>query len=443
MTKHSLDMNMSSILTRAKVLIVDDDEAFCSLVAEILEPKGYEVVKVHSTSEAEDVLDRDMVDVVLLDIVMPGESGMKFLERFDTDGCQVPMVMVTGYPQMDTAVDSFKHGAVDYLSKPITPEQLIQTVQKAIDDRPLVMGERTVIMSEGTKSIAGYRILRTLGEGNMGVVYLVEGEDAKGVKNEYAMKVLKPLPADDGDRLENHKKRFLVEARAAFAIQHPNIVQIHDYGTCDNNMPYILMEYCEGKTLDILMQEREFEISEKCIILKQIAFALDSIHDNDICHRDIKPANVIVNGDLEAKLTDFGIARLRDSNLTMTSEVFGTPAYLAPEAFESAKVDYRADIFSLGSLAYELFTGQRAFEGPTIASIARQIRLSDPVWPRKVMKDFPKRLDAMVRKMLRKNPEERYHSAFEIYMELNAFLDQEESEEEKRSKGFFSRLIGR
>ncbi len=428
---------------KATILVVDDEVEFCNIVEAILESHDYLTLKAHNTHEAINILSSTQVDLILIDIILQNESGVEFLEYLQKEyATPPPCLMITGHPKMETAVEVFKLGATDFLKKPIKPEDLVNKIAKTLAKQEFHQQiEQTVMIENGARYIAGYRIVKVIGEGNMGIVYLVEHETEDGKINQYAMKVLKPIMAETPERVENLKQRFLMEARAAFAIEHPNIVRIYNYGTCDNNMPFILMEYCEGKSLDKVIENENLSLEDKCRILQQLAFALDTIHDNDICHRDIKPANVIVMDDLNIKLTDFGIARLRDSTLTMTSEVFGTPAYLAPEAFTSAKVSYKADIFSLGTLAYELFTGQKPFDGSTIAAIARKIQKEDPIWPRKLDRNFPKRLNAMIKKMLAKDPDERYQSAFEIYLEITEFLD--EYHRSQGSRGLIERLLGR
>ena len=148
-------------------------------------------------------------------------------------------------------------------------------------------------------------------------------------------------------------KRFMNEAKAVSAVMHPNIVSIVEYGVCESEkIPFIAMEYARGKSLkEYIIDEDEFTTVQKALILRQIADALSAIHERKICHRDIKPANIMVDQALTVKLTDFGIAHLPDSDLTMTANIIGTPTYMSPEAFISAKVDERSDIFSLGIVA--------------------------------------------------------------------------------------------
>jgi serine/threonine protein kinase len=407
---------------KPKVLIIDDEKSFCDLVRELLALEGYEVLIAHSAEEAEPIIDKTELSAILLDIVMPGESGVAFLERLKKADGLPPIIMVTGHPNMNTAVRSIKSGAVDYLSKPVTPEKLIDTVKKAVGLSTMRRSERTVMLNDGAKFIAGYRVKRVLGVGTMGVVYLVEKPGQREGPDEYALKVLKRLAAQSEKELEYIKERFILEARATHGISHPNVIRVYDFGTTEKDLPYILLEFCPGKTMEELIIDDLLTLPEKCRILMQIALALEAIHNKGVCHRDIKPSNVIVRENLMAKLTDFGIARLHDSNLTMTSEVFGSPAFLSPEGFESAKVDHRADIFSFGSMAYQLFTGRLPFEGEDIAVISHKVRKEPPVWPRHMDDSFPAPLEMILRKMMAKDPSKRYQKAHDVYMALGSYM---------------------
>ncbi len=411
------------IETKDTILIIDDEQGFCDLAKEILTVEGFDVISANSVEEAEPIIADTELSVILLDIVMPGESGVTFLERIKTDDSSVPIIMITGHPNMNTAVRSIKSGAIDYLSKPVSPEKLITTVKKAVEVAVIRNSERTVMINDGAKYISGYKIIRVLGGGTMGMVYLVESCDEDGTTCEYAMKVLKKLAAQSEKELEYIKERFIIEAQATYSIHHPNVVEVFDFGTTDGDLPYILLEFCPGKTLEALIADDVFDLQEKCRILMQIASALEAIHQKEICHRDVKPGNVIIKEDHTVKLTDFGIARIKDSNLTLTSEVFGSPAFLSPEGFLSAKVDHRADIFSFGSLAYQLFTGKLPFDGKDIAVISQKIREVAPIWPRQMDPTFPVPLELMLRKMLSKDRTTRYQDAHDVYLALDAFLN--------------------
>jgi serine/threonine-protein kinase len=161
---------------------------------------------------------------------------------------------------------------------------------------------------------------------------------------------------------------------------------------------------------------------QKALILRQIADALSAIHERKICHRDIKPANIMVDQALTVKLTDFGIAHLPDSDLTMTANILGTPTYMSPEAFISAKVDERSDIFSLGTVAYEFLLGRKPFQSDNIRALARVIQFSKPQAPCKINPNFPRKLQQILAKMLKKDPANRYRSATEVVTEIDEYL---------------------
>jgi serine/threonine protein kinase/CheY-like chemotaxis protein len=402
------------------ILIVDDEPSLLMMMSEILKTAGFRTLTTDNGDDAEELLENELIDLILLDLVLPDRNGMELLECFRSRFSNIPIIMVTGFGKVEHAIKCFKKGATDFLPKPVSAEKLIATVQRILQSR---QPAQECLRSDKIPRIPGYRFISILGEGNMGVVYHVERRDTStsGIR-EYAMKVLKMPVSCDEELMYTLRKRFMVEAKAAFSIQHPNIIKIYDYGADETGTPFILMELFEGDPLDDLMQQKKLTIEEKCYILQQASFAVSTIHDNDICHRDIKPGNVLVDSQLTAKVMDFGIARLRDSTLTPTSHVFGTPAYLSPEAFSSARVNFKSDIFSFGSLCYELFTGERPFQAETVAGIANQIRSQDPQWPRMLDPNFPKQLDMMVKRMMEKDPNERYNNAFEIFEDFSQFL---------------------
>jgi serine/threonine protein kinase len=412
-------------LVKGRVLVVDDDDIFCELVEDMLRPIGYHVSCVHSILEMEGAIRDETFDVILLDLVLPREDGMSYLRRTKTDSVGVPIVVMTGNPQLSLAVDCFKEGAADCIFKPFTQGQLLEAFERSLkkDTKPPLL-EKTIVMApQDTPMIAGYPVKRIIGQGNMGIVYLVTGKDSAGRTCEYALKVLKPPMIGDPVALSQVEQRFLSEARATHGISHPNVIGTFDYGVCDNHVPYILMEYCPGNSLDKLIARGTLSLREKCHVLKQIAAGLCAIHDMGMCHRDIKPSNIIVTAELTAKIADFGLVRLGDSSLTMTSDVFGTPAYLSPEAFFSAKVDFRADQFSFGCLAYELVVGKPAFTGRSVCVVAREICENDPKWPRDVDESIPSALDAIIRRALQKNPAKRFDKTSQIQALLENCLD--------------------
>jgi serine/threonine-protein kinase len=243
----------------------------------------------------------------------------------------------------------------------------------------------------------------------MGTVLLVkQGEEY------FAMKILRNAP---NDTLSKHKmKRFIREAKILSKIDHPNVVKVIDFGIFkETQFPYILMEFVPGHQLYTFINKVELDLEEKISIIRQLASALDAVHKHGIIHRDVKPGNVVVMSDGNVKLTDFGIAHMTGSHLTVSCEMLGSPAYMAPEAFDANSMkDERADIFSLGVIAYELFTGRKPFLGDTMAEIMNQVQTVAPLAPLTIVPDLPPYLQDIMAKMLAKDPDDRFRSASQI-----------------------------
>src|SRR5215510_6644815 len=201
-------------------------------------------------------------------------------------------------------------------------------------------------MAKGVESFGKYQVQRVLGRGGMGTVY--EAIDPL-IARKVALKTMIPHLAGQPDL----RARFLREAQAAGGLRHRNIVTVYDLGE-HKGSPYIAMEFIEGTDLEKIIQSREPCSSEwKLDILGQVCEGLGYAHRNGIVHRDIKPANIRVTTDGEVKITDFGIAHLQSSNPTKSGLVLGTVHYMSPEQIDGKKVDHRADVFSVGAIAYE------------------------------------------------------------------------------------------
>jgi len=204
-----------------------------------------------------------------------------------------------------------------------------------------------------------YQLLGELGRGAMGVVY--KGHDP-AIERPVALKLLTSGQGLEGSERAQHRKRFLREARAAGRLTHPHIVTIYDVGE-DQDQAFLVMEYVEGEPLDRLLRRvGALPLPRVLEIADQIAGALDYAHAHGIVHRDVKPANILVSASGLVKVTDFGIARLADADLTLSQLTPGTPSYMAPEQVAGQPVDGRSDVFALGALLYELLTGARAAE---------------------------------------------------------------------------------
>jgi serine/threonine protein kinase len=263
--------------------------------------------------------------------------------------------------------------------------------------------------------IGPYRILSKLGAGGMGQVYLaVDSRLGRRV----AIKVLPPQYANDVDR----KLRFEREARSASALNHPNIITVHDFSS-DGKLDYLVMEYVEGKPLDRLIPREGLKLSEALGYAIQMADALACAHAAGIVHRDLKPANVVITGTGTAKVLDFGLAKMAEASRSAQSgsaTIMGTAAYMSPEQASGAPVDARSDIFSFGSMLYEMITGCRPFERDSTAATLSAICNDEPP-PARTMEDYGHpEMAAVIARCLRKKPAERFGSAAELQAALAA-----------------------
>ena len=273
-------------------------------------------------------------------------------------------------------------------------------------------------MSDATQ-LGRYRILGELGRGAMGVVYRAEDPV---LDRQLAIKTVF-VPADDADRSE-YEARFTQEARAAGKLGHPGIVTIYDVGR-EGAMVYMAMELLEGVDLGAQAAARRFSVPEAVSIAERVADALAFAHDRGVVHRDIKPPNIMLVGGGRVKIMDFGIARMRSSDLkTQTGLMMGTPRYMSPEQVAGRPVDQRSDIFSLGTVLYELLTGTKLFAGNDATEIMYNVSQVRPVPPSRINRQVPAMLDLVVAKALEKDANERYQDAHQFAADLRACLNE-------------------
>ncbi|MBL7075363.1 protein kinase [candidate division KSB1 bacterium] len=262
------------------------------------------------------------------------------------------------------------------------------------------------------KTISHYKILEKIGEGGMGVVY--KAEDTK-LKRTVALKFL----PQEFTRDEEAKERFVHEAQAASALDHPNICTIYEINETEDGQTFIAMAYYEGETLKEKISKESLPIDEALDIASQVAQGLSKAHEKGIVHRDIKPGNIIVTNDGVAKIVDFGLAKMAGaSRITRAGSTLGTAAYMSPEQARGEEVDYRTDIWALGVVLYEMLTGQLPFPGEYESAVIYSILNVDPKSPRDFREDIPAELEQVVIKMMKKEISQRYVSVTEFKTDL-------------------------
>jgi Tol biopolymer transport system component/predicted Ser/Thr protein kinase len=272
------------------------------------------------------------------------------------------------------------------------------------------------------RTLDRYRIDSKLGEGGMGVVY--KGHDDR-LGRPVAIKVLPPDKLTDSAA----KERFVREAKAASALNHPGIITIHDI-RADAESDFIVMEWIDGKTLADLIPAKGMPVTQALGYAIQIADALAAAHGAGILHRDLKPSNVMVTGEGRIKILDFGLAKLLESTdsasdattvaapLTEARVLLGTAAYMSPEQAEGRKLDARSDIFSFGAVLYEMTTGQRPFAGSSSIAILGRILNEDPKPPTELNGSIPPELEKTILRCLRKDPGRRYQTTADLRVAL-------------------------
>ncbi len=281
------------------------------------------------------------------------------------------------------------------------------------------------------RTIAHYEILEKVGEGGMGVVYKARDMHLERL---VAIKVLPPERVTDPER----KRRFIQEARAASALNHPNIITVHDIAS-DAGLDFMVMEFVAGRTLDQLMGRKGLKLNDTLRYGAQIAAALATAHAAGIIHRDLKPGNVMVTESGLVKVLDFGLAKLAepeptDAAATQTMDprteegvVVGTAAYMSPEQAQGKKVDARSDIFAFGSVLYEMVTGKRPFQGETKLSTLSAIVDKEPLPISSIAEQTPPELERLVTRCLRKDPERRAQTMADVKLVLEELKEESES----------------
>src|SRR5258706_660781 len=285
--------------------------------------------------------------------------------------------------------------------------------------------------AEELKQLGRYDLTRVLGKGAMGIVY--EGLDPR-LNRKVAIKTILKGHLDDEAASKEYSMRFMREAQSVARLNHPNIVQVYDFGE-QGDIAYIVMEFIKGKELKNFFDANErFELKESVRIMCELLDALELAHEAGIVHRDIKPANVMLDSQARVKLADFGVARVTDDRSSAekpsAGPMVGTPAYMSPEQIPGGSIDRRSDVFSAGIILYQFLVGEKPFTGSGAWTIAKKIIQDHPPVPSSINNTISPLFDVVVNKALSKSVEQRYQSAREFGAALKRALDGRSDEDE-------------
>ena len=267
------------------------------------------------------------------------------------------------------------------------------------------------------KCLGRYELVAELGRGAMGIVY--KARDPK-IDRFVAVKTISLLDANLDEALD-YRERFFQEAQAVGRLVHPGIVTVFDVGEePDTRTPYIVMEFVDGVSLREFLEEKggKLPLNTALQLAEELAEALDCAHGQGIVHRDMKPANILVTTSGSAKITDFGIAQLDLSHLTLPGHVLGTPAYMSPEQLSGEKVDGRSDLFSLGVILYSMISGYRPFQGNSVTTVCFKLANHDPLPPSALDPDLPPGVDKVISRAMAKSPADRYQRGLEFALDV-------------------------
>jgi CheY-like chemotaxis protein len=413
------------------ILVVDDEEANREILARRLERKGYRVLEAPDGFAALAAVERGAIDLVLLDVMMPGIDGLEVLKRLREkhSAQQLPVIMVTAKSDSQDIVQALELGANDYIAKPIDFAVTLARIQLQLRSAPKKgPGEAppealpTEPKKLGPGSVLGgkYLLESRIGSGSFGTVFQARHID---LDSGVAIKILQT----ESSATAEDRVRFQREGISACRVRHPNAVAVIDFGV-ERHTIYLVMELLTGHSLeDELARFGRLSLARTAEIALPVCSVLAESHRLGVVHRDIKPANVYLHrlpqGET-VKVLDFGIAKLADDPaMTLTGMVLGTPAYMAPERFMGALCVGSSDIYSLGTMLYQMLVGRLPFV-PTARDpmVLADMKLKDDPQPlRQINPEVPEAVQDLVMRTLSRAPEAR-PSALELAQSLSAIV---------------------
>jgi len=395
------------------ILVVDDEPSARTLLLDILKDMGMGTVTLASRGEeAVRILMREKIDLMLLDLWMPGMDGHETSRRSLQIWPDLVIIVVSGHATIETAVELMKEGVFDILRKPFRYDELKAKVEKG-----LVEIKRRREKKEAKRALRNfgrYSILGELSRGGMGVVYKAQESDSEKV---VALKVL-------GAKLSKQEQvaRFYLEGDTIAKLEHPGIVKIHDMGICEGNH-FIAMEYIEGASLYDLIYADKLTYESGIRTLIEALVAIQYAHDQGVIHRDLKPSNIIVDPGGKPHIIDFGLAKSVKGRLkiTQTDLILGTFGYLAPERLMGDSVDHRADIYSMGAILYEMLTHRLPYEREDDIHVF-PVFTNRATPPSEINPKVPPGLDEICMKAIAVTRGDRYQTALDFGRAMESFL---------------------
>lgn len=410
----STDGDGGSDSRQRRILVVEDNEVNLQLCLDVLGHAGYDVIPARSGEEALEIFERQMPDLVLLDVVMPGLSGFEVLEalRKRYNEHQLPVIMATAKDKSEDVVHAFRLGANDYVTKPLDFAVTLARVAAQLRGRPRQELGSSDRLLPGAVIESKYRIESLIGRGNFGAVY--RATHLK-LKRQVAVKILRTSVGTDRISFA----RFEQEGVSLSRLDHPNAVSVLDFSSDENGVVFLVMELLEGHTLDEELRQLGQIPPNRCFqILRPLCQVLAAAHKLGIIHRDIKPQNIFLHqtreGEEVVKMLDFGIAKLVGDTeihqqLTLDGNSVGTPSYMAPERFLNEPYDGRSDVYSLGVTLYEMLAGRAPFQHSD-GNFFKLIRMHVTEAPAPLstfVANIPPEIDAVVAAALAKDPSDR------------------------------------
>jgi len=404
-----------------KVLVVDDDEMNRDMLSRRLKRAGYQVQTAIDGYKALAAVRAEEFDLVILDIAMPGISGIEVLrilrESYSTN--ELPIIMATAHSASEDVVEALDLGANDYVTKPIDFPVLLARIHSHLRTKrsaakeavPTSSAVQPTKIEPGSVIAESYQLISKLGTGSTGMVFRALH---LRLETEVAIKILR----SSLDTSEQAVMRFRQEGISTCRVKHPNAVSVLDFGVTPDGIAYLVMELLEGRSLaDLLGRQARITLRQCAKIVQPICEVLAEAHSVGVIHRDIKPENIFLQATRQGvvvKVLDFGISKLvgdmiETSKLTADGTLVGTPAYMAPERLRNESYDGRSDVYSLGIMIYEMLLGQvpfRSAQGDLLALIQMQLNES-PTPPSQLVSGFPPAIENLILQCLDKDPVRR------------------------------------